>query len=108
MRTLSGVVLGLLLGFLVFTNPSMEDFQTFMADKAEHVLREEVGESRFGRVLTDLGAGLTGGLIDNITERKSYGLFSLYTIGRDDPHDDGDAWRYLGIGGMFIQLEKPE
>ena len=99
---------------LFLTNPTRDDFGQYLEKRLEKdtSYKSEVG-AFFGNLLTD---GLAE-LIVASTERKDFGLFSLYRIGGklegegnsidinlgDD--DDGDSDnRYLGILGQFMEL----
>ena len=110
------ILVGLAVAAALFvTNPSRDDFGQYLEKRLEKdtAYKSEVG-AFFGNLLTD---GLTE-LIVASTERKDFGLFSLYRIGgkldRDGEGDsisinygDGDADsddRYLGILGLFMEL----
>lgn len=108
MRRFTGILLVVLLGVLVATNPGMEAFSTFAADQSERILREETGDSPLGRALAGAGAGLAGSYVERVTERRSYLLFSTYTINLADTADETHAWRFLGIAGRFVELDNPE
>ena len=103
------LVTGLLLGGLIATNPGMDAFATFVGEQSERILREETGDTPLGRVLAGAGAGLASSYVDRVTTRQSYLLFSTYTLDLDGTPDDDDYdWRFLGIGGQFVELDHPD
>ena len=108
-RFVSITVVLLVLGALVVTNPGMEAFSTFVGEQSERILQEETGDTPLGRVIAGAGAGLARSYVDRVTTRQSYLLFSTYTLDLDGTPDDGDYdWRFLGIGGQFIEWDHPE
>lgn len=99
----------LVLGGLIATNPGMDAFATFVGEQSERILREETGDTPLGRVLAGAGAGLASSYVGRVTTRQSYLLFSTYTLDLDGTPDDGNYdWRFLGIGGQFVEWDHPE
>ncbi len=92
---------------LALSNPQMDQFQDFARERSEELVLRETGDTNVGRFLANVGGGLAGAFVDDITERNNYVLFSTYTIGSNDDGDN-DSWRFLGVGGQFIELERPE
>lgn len=106
------VALSISLLALAWYNPTMEDFRAFAAEQSQDLILREAGDSALGRALSGAGRELTNTYITRITERRNYAFFSTYTIDMDalafrEPAD-GNAWRFLGIGGWFMELEQPE
>lgn len=93
---------------LAYFNPTMEAFEDFAADRVEEVVMQEAGDGTLGRLLAGVGAGLAGTYLDRVTERANYVVFSTYTIDLDQNDPDNEAWRFLGIAGQFVELERPE
>lgn len=93
---------------LALTNPTMADFETFAADQLEDVLQREAGESALGQALAGAGARIAGSYVDRVADRKDYVLYSLYTIDLDGPGQEANDWRFLGLGGRFVELHRPE
>lgn len=103
------LVVGLLLGGLVVTNPGMDAFATFVGEQSERILRAETGDTPLGRVIAGAGADLASSYVDRVTTRQGYLLCSTYTLDLDGTPDDSDHdWRFLGIGGQFIELDHPD
>ncbi len=99
----------LLLGGLVATNPGMDAFATFVGEQSERILRDETSDTPLGRVIAGAGAGLASSYAERVMTRQSYLLFSTYTLDLDGKPDDGDYdWRFLGIGGQFVELDHPD
>ena len=92
---------------LFLFNPEMDDFQIFAETQSERLLRQQTGDGEVGRVLSGLGASLLGSNIHRFTERQNYGVFSLYTINLGDEGEPEEEWRFLGIAGQFLELERP-
>ena len=92
---------------LFLFNPEMDDFKMFAEAQSERLLLEQTGESALGRALSGLGASLLGSNIDRFTERRNYGVFSLYTIDLDGDDEQEEEWRFIGIAGQFLELERP-
>lgn len=92
---------------LIWYNPEMEDFKVFVEERSELILQQEVGEGALGRILSGAGARLAGAYVDRITERHNYLVFSTYEIDLDGAEADEDVWRFVGIGGRFLELERP-
>ena len=92
---------------LFLLNPEMDDFQAFAERQSERLLLERAGESTLGQALSRFGAALLGGTVDRFTERRNYGVFSLYTIDLDGDDAREEEWRFLGIAGQFLELERP-
>ena len=93
---------------LILMNPDMGDFRVFVEEQSDHIVRRETGEGVLGELAGALAGQLSGRYVDRVTQRESYLVFSTYTVEFDGDPDDGDAWRFLGIGGQFIELERPE
>lgn len=108
MRRLISLLVVVLLGVLVVTNPGMDAFSDFVAEQSERILQQETGDSPLGRALAGAGGGLAGSLVERVTERRTYLLFSTYTIDPGGTADDASEWRFLGIAGRFFELESPE
>ncbi len=92
---------------LALTNPGMDRFKDFAEDRSEDILLQETGDNALGRFLANLGGSLAGSYVDRITERRNYLLFSTYTVDLDRERQ-GDEWRFLGIAGQFLELQRPE
>lgn len=107
MRTLVLIVLFVMV-LLFISNPDMEDFKEFVERRSEQILQTRTGDSELGRMLSDIGSSVAGGYVDRITERRNYFLFSTYRIDLDGPDSTENEWRFLGIGGQFIELERPD
>ncbi len=93
---------------LVLLNPSMDDFKVFVESRSEQLLLNETGDSAFGRALSSIGSSLAGTFVDRVTTRNTYGLFSTYTVDLDGPDEAGEEWRFVGIGGRFLEIDRPE
>lgn len=97
----------------------MDKFRGFVEDRSEELLSDQFGDSALGRAASRFGSSLARDLAPRITERKNYGLFSIYTLGDSgnvsvgdgnesvESSNQKDPWRFLGIGGQFIQLSGP-
>ena len=107
MRTSLALFL-VLLAVLAFTNPGMDEFKDFAEAQSEQLLLRETGDTGLGRFLSRLGGSLAGSLVDRVTERANYGVASVYTIDLDPEVAEGDEWRFLGIAGQFLELERPD
>lgn len=106
-NTFSLLLFVALLGVLFLTNPTQEDFKDFARERSEEALMQETGGGAFGELLADLGSSVVGSAAGRVSERNNYALFSTYTIDLGGDDREGDQWRFLGIAGQFIELEKP-
>lgn len=66
----------------------MADFSMFAGEQSERLLREETGDTPLGRTLAGAGTELARAHIDRFTTRRSYGLFSTYTLDLDGASGD--------------------
>lgn len=107
MRT--GIVVALLAVIaLAFFNPGMDDFALFIETNAESLILEETGDTMLGRALSGAGGNLAGQYVRRITDRRNYFVFSTYTIDLDGSESDEEEWRFLGMAGRFVELERPQ
>ncbi len=90
---------------LFIFNPEMGAFRQFVRQHSEELLLEEAGDSALGRAMAGAGGALAGSFVDRVTERENYMLFSIYTIDLDGEDQRGAERRFLGIAGMFFELE---
>ena len=93
---------------LFATNPTMNHFEDFVQRHSEEIVQERAGDSPLGRMLSGVASGLISSQIERVTERENYWVASEYTIDLDGAAAEGDEWRFLGIGGQFIELQRPE
>lgn len=95
--------LGVVLGFLAYTNPNMDDFAEFARDRSQEAIQAEVGDTAIGRALAEFGSSLANDFAGDLTERKNYVVCSIYQVG-----DGDDPWSFLGVAGRFIRLGGPK
>ena len=107
----------LVLGILYVLNPGPETFKEFLqvelAAQAEARARE-AGESVGGELggaaagfLADRLGRTAGSIASDAFEREDYKVASVYTADLNG-RQPGGAWRFLGIAGWFVPLERPE
>jgi hypothetical protein len=94
------IILLVLLGFLAYTNPTLDQYGDFVRDE----IQDGVGqgshvEKALGRVI----GGLAGGVLTSATTRTDYLFFSVY-----DTDLGTDEVKCLGIVNTFFILEEPE
>jgi hypothetical protein len=96
------IVLVAVLGLMVYTNPTMNDFDAFIR---QSVIKESEKESKdaMGRFLGSIVGGVAGSVIASQTVRSDYLLFSMYEA-RLGP----ERLKALGICRNFILLESPK
>lgn len=92
---------------LAFFNPGMDDFRTFVKAQAEGMIQNEAGDTALGRALSGAGANLASQYVDRITERHNYFVFSTYTVDLDGDDADAEEWKFLGLAGQFVELDRP-
>ncbi|WP_456430230.1 DUF4359 domain-containing protein [Rhodocaloribacter sp.] len=107
MRTLLALLAGFGLAVLVFTNPGPDDFRAFVRARSEAAIRRETGEGTFGRLLSRFGAQVAGALVNRVSDRDDYGLFSVYTIDFGGDGQPDERWRFVGAAGRFFEIEAP-
>lgn len=105
MRTALALVVVSLIGLLYF-NPDMEDFRLFVEAQSDEIIQRELGGGTLGRLLGGVGSRVAADLVDDVTVRRNYFVFSTYTIDLDGEPDD-EEWRFLGIAARFVVLERP-
>ncbi|WP_457653133.1 hypothetical protein [Rhodocaloribacter sp.] len=80
------------------SNPSTEDFATFIRERTERIEREESPAIFFGRMsrsdVDEYGRNAS-------LERKDYVLFSIYS----HHAPTGETSRYIGVAKRFIPLD---
>ncbi len=102
MRIVSIVIaLVAVVGLMVYTNPTMNDFDTYIR---QSVIKESEKQTKdsMGRFLGSIVGGLAGSVITSQTVRTDYVLFSLY-----EARLGTEKLKALGICRNFILLESP-
>jgi len=107
MRIFIIFIVAVFLTALFVYNPEMDDFKGYIEGRSEELLQREIGDSALGRALSGLGSSLAGSYVDPITDRKNYYLFSTYAIGSRSEEEQEKAWVFLGVGGQFLEIQKP-
>lgn len=98
----------LAVGALILFNPEMPEFKFFVETQSEQILLQETGDTALGRLLSGAGSSLLGDMVDRVTRRDNYVIFSIYTVDLDGQEEEANEWRFLGIGGQFVELHRPE
>lgn len=101
-----------LIAGLWVSNPTEPQFKAFAEAQIEARIQDEMSKRSFGG--SELGAYLKGMASEFLSKfaernvvRKNYYVFSIFIL--DVPEDvDKKDWRFLGIAGQFIPLERPE
>jgi hypothetical protein len=97
-----------LIAVLATTNPDEDAFGEF----AEDIVAEEIGtraeDLPAGGLLGELGGIAAGQLVRRYADRDNYVVASVYTLDLDGRAREEGDWRFLGIAGMFFELQRPE
>lgn len=101
------VLLVATLALLVLSNPGEASFEAWVKDRVEDRVAEEAGDGALGRVLTDMGSSVVGGLASRAAVRSNWMLFSVYTIDLGLDGQEGGRWRFVGAVGTFVEIESP-
>lgn len=94
------------LGVLFFTNPDIDDFRSYVKEESRRMIQEGVTAPGLGDVLSDAGSQIAETFVDNVTKRKEYYLFSTYEIDLTPRNGSDKPFRFVGVGGTFINLRK--
>ena len=90
-----------ILGLMVFTNPTMDDYQEF-ARQEMRKLAERQGDDT-SRALVALFGGFASGFVVGQTQRKDYVFLSMYTMQIGE-----ERMVCIGLFRNFVILEAPE
>ena len=94
------IVVVAVLALLVVTNPTSEDYESYL--KAEFI-KESNAESEVSQALASTFGAVASNLLSSVTVRNDYILFSTYSAG------SGDTERLtLGLLGNFFVLKDGE
>lgn len=98
-----------IVGYLAYSNPTEAEFRTFSRDMVEKYVHEraQLPDNSMRGLIKDLAGVLAGQMVESLVLRKNYVLFSFFTLEVPDAFARHN-WRFLGIGGYFIPLERPE
>ena len=90
-----------LLGLLVYTNPSLDDYNNFIR---QSIIKEgqKQKDDPVGQLLVPLFSGMAGNLVASQTVRSDYVFFSVYSF-----RFGKERLKALGVLKNFIFLEKP-
>ncbi len=99
-------LLAVCLGLLFFTNPDMNDFRGYVKEESQRMIREGVSAPGLGDALSDTGSQIAETFVENVTERKDYYLFSTYEIDLLPGNPSNKPFKFVGVGGTFINLRK--
>lgn len=103
MKVLSVVIAVVaVVALMVFTNPSMNDFDTYIRQSVIKESEKQTQDS-MGRFLGSIVGGVAGSVVTSQTVRSDYLIFSLYEA-RLGP----EKLKALGICRNFILLESPK
>ncbi len=103
MKVLSVVIAVVaLVGLMVFTNPTMNDFDTYIRQSVIKESEKQTQDS-MGRFLGSIVGGLAGTVVTSQTVRSDYLIFSLY-----EARLGTEKLKALGICRNFILLESPK
>ena len=96
------IVLVAMLGLMVYTNPTMDDFGNYVR---QYVIQEAQKKKSdpLSQLLESLMGGLAGNLLKSQTVRTDYIFFSLYEIQVGE-----ERLRALGILRNFLLLDEPD
>lgn len=95
------LVLVAVLVLLYTLNPSMDDFSSYYQKRIAASTAKNVGESSFGRALSNVAGGLASFSAKNLFVRKDLLLGSTYTLSSQNKVQE----QYLGIAKLFIPLK---
>lgn len=107
MRTGIVIVILALIALMAF-NPTMDDFRLFVRQHTETVISQQAGGGPLGDIVAQWGGRFAGENVDRVTDRSNYLIFSTYTIDLDGPERSENEWRFIGIAGQFIEMQRPE
>ena len=103
MKSLASVIVFVaVVGLMVYTNPTMDDFSNYAR---QYVIKESQRETKdpLGRLFGSILGGIAGGVVSSQTIRTDYVVLSTYElqIGKE-------RLRALGVFRNFLLLEKPD
>ena len=105
MRTLSLILFVALLVGLAVTNPGLDDFGRFAQETiSDEIARQVPGIGGLG----EYGARLVAPYVAKQATRTDYGLASVYDLDLTGPNVRGAEYRFLGIAGQFVPLDRPD
>ncbi len=93
---------------LAVTNPTSDDFAEFAEGHVAERLEAELDAVPAGGLLGDVGGLAAGQLVRRFAERETYLVASVYTLDLDGRARDAEDWRFLGIAGVFFEIDRPE
>lgn len=95
MKSISSILIAaLVLGIMIATNPTIEDYSNHLRQEIVSSAKEE---DDLSKELVGLLGGLAGGIMANMTTRRNYLIFSTYTT-----EFDAKSFRCIGILGNFV------
>ncbi len=98
------ILLVMCLGILFLSNPDMNDFREYVEEESRRMIQEGVNAPGLGDALSQAGSQLAEAFVDNMTKRNNYYIFSTYEIDLTPRNRSDEPYKFLGIGGSFINL----
>jgi hypothetical protein len=103
MKLVASIIVAVaLLGLLVYTNPSLEDYNNFIR---QSIIKEgqKQKENPLGQLLVPFLSGMAGSLVASQTVRSDYVVCSVYSV-----QFGKERIKALGVLKNFVFLEKPD
>ena len=93
-----------LVGVLILSNPTTEDFSRRYADEINRDVAQELGLSgNLGNLLGSATQGLIEEALAQETRRNNYVVASVFSVPLS-----GEDLRVLGVAGQFVPLNQPQ
>lgn len=92
---------------LAVTNPGPDAFAEFAEDTVADEIGAVADDLPAGGLLGDLGGLAAGQLVRRYADRDNYFVASVYTLDFDGRAREEEEWQFLGIAGLFFELQRP-
>ncbi len=99
-------LLVLCLGVLFFTNPDMDDFRSYVKEESKRMIQESARAPGLSEAIAGAGGEFAQSFVDEVTRREDYYLFSTYEIDLTPLNRSDKPFKFVGVGGTFINLRK--
>lgn len=106
MRILAGLLIGVAL-LLAVSNPGPEQFERFVDEVVTQIIVAEAGHLLGSDRVAMLGGALVGRMARQHARRDNYLVLSIYKLDMRAFGLYGEEWRFLGIGGRFVEMQRP-